>query len=323
MWWRLPVTVTVLLGGAATLLWWGSRCGCRPTAPTMRPEFESERLRAHVVWLAGTIGERNVTVPSRLEAAADYIEAQWQAQGHVVRRQTYRVGEVDCRNLEVTMTGRSRPTEVIVVGAHYDSVVGSPGANDNATGVAALLELSRQWAAGTRTVRFVAFVNEEPPFFRTAQMGSRVYARACRQRGDDIRGMMSLETLGYFRDEPGSQRYPVAWLRWFYPDRGNFIGLVGNMRSRGLIRQAAAGFCEAGDVPVECGALWGALPGIGWSDHESFWREGWPAFMVTDTALFRYPHYHAETDTPDQVNYGMLARVTAGVWGALRALADS
>lgn len=320
--WRLPVTVAVLLLVPVAMLWWGSRCGECPGEGTMKVTFDPQRLQAHVWMLAGTIGERNVTVPARLQAAADYIEAQWQEQGHVVRRQIYRVGGVDCRNLEVSVPGRVRPGEVIVVGAHYDSVIGSPGANDNGSGVAALLELSRQWVAGARTVRFVAFVNEEPPFFRTEQMGSRLYARACRQRGDDIRGMMSLETMGYFSEAAGSQRFPVGVLGWFYPTRGNFIGLVGNTASRGLIQRAAAGFRAASDVPVECCAIWGWVAGIGWSDHESFWREGWPALMVTDTAPFRYPHYHTEQDTPEKVNYPVLARVTAGVWGALRALAD-
>jgi hypothetical protein len=321
-WWRLPATVAVLGLAIAGAWFYQTRCGCAAAMTTPGNEtFDPEILRAHVIALAETIGERNVTLPANLHAAADYLAGQWQAQGYAVNRQTYRVDGVDCHNLEVTRPGTTHPSEIIVVGAHYDSVIGSPGANDNATGVAALLELSAQWTNAARTVRFVAFVNEEPPYFRTEQMGSRVYARACRQRGDDIRGMISLETMGYFSDAAGSQRFPSALFRLFYPDRGNFIGLVGNTAARRLIRQAATGFRAANDLPVECCATWGALAGIGWSDHASFWQEGWPAFMVTDTAPFRYPHYHTADDTPDQVNYPALARVTQGVFGALRELA--
>src|SRR5207245_1069215 len=188
-----------------------------------------------------------------------------------------------------TRRGREHPDDIILIGAHYDSVIGSPGANDNATGIAALLELSRLAAATDlgKTVRFVAFVNEEPPQFQTALMGSRVYARQARARGDRIRAMLSLETLGYYSEAPGSQAFPFpsALYRLFYPDRGNFILFVSNFGSRPLLRQAVDSFRAQSDFPVEAIATFEWVPGGDWSDHGSFWAQGCPARMVTDTAL--------------------------------------
>jgi hypothetical protein len=168
----------------------------------------------------------------------------------------------------------------------------------------------------------VAFVNEEPPFFQTELMGSRVYAKACRERGEDIRAMISLETMAYFSDEPGSQKFPAALFKLFFPSRGNFIGFVGNFQARGIIQRAAAGFRGATDFPLECCATFGGIAGIGWSDHGSFWREGYRAFQITDTAPYRYPYYHTSEDTPDKVNYEKLARVTRGGAGAIGVLAE-
>jgi Zn-dependent M28 family amino/carboxypeptidase len=276
-------------------------------------------LRAHVHHLAGEIGERNVFRPGTLEAASRYIAGQWAAQGHQITPVAYEVDGVECANLEITLPG-SGP-EIFVVGAHYDSVSGSPGANDNGSGVAALLEISRLLAAEhpRTTLRLVAFVNEEPPFFHRRKMGSMVYARRARRRGDRIAGMISLETIGYYSDEPGSQRYPPL-LRLFYPGRGNFLGFVANLRSRRLLGEAAAAFRQASDWPVQSVAMFEFVPGIGWSDHLAFWRQGWPALMITDTAPYRYPWYHTAGDTPDKVDYEALGRVTEGLVGMLRRL---
>jgi Zn-dependent M28 family amino/carboxypeptidase len=197
-------------------------------------------------------------------------------------------------------------------------VFGSPGADDNASGVAALLELSRLLAAkpAALSVRLAAFTNEEPPFFFTHRQGSMVYAREARGRGDDIRLMLSLEMLGCFSDEPGSQRYPPL-MRRFYPDRGNFIALVSNLRSRRRLHQLARAFRAAGDFPCEHAAVPSWVPGVAWSDHLSFWRHGYRALMVTDTAFYRYPWYHTGGDTPEKLDYARFARATSGLHGAL------
>jgi hypothetical protein len=216
------------------------------------------RLRAHVTSLAEEIGERNVFNSEALRRAAAYIEAEWRALDYGVERLEYDVSGIRCANLIATREGNIRRNEILLLGAHYDSVVGCPGANDNASGVAALLETSRMFRAinTALTVRFVAFVNEEPPFFGTGQQGSLVYAQAARRRGDDIRLMASLETIGCYSSEPGSQRYPPLF-RFFYPNRGNFIGIVSDFGSRaavwrlaGVSRSLRLPFADCFDVPV-------------------------------------------------------------------------
>ncbi len=280
-------------------------------------------LRVHVEKLAAEIGERNVFLPSALDEAADYIKEKWTEQGYEVSAQSYVAKGTVCRNLEINRWGKSRDRRVILVGAHYDSVKGSPGADDNASGVAALLEISRSFASSSteRTVRFVAFVNEEPPFFYWNQMGSMVYARAARGRGDDISLMMSLEMLGYYDQRPHSQRYPPLF-RYFYPDRANFIAFVSNLWSRGQLGRAVAAFRSNSDFPVAHVASLSIVPGIGFSDHLSFWRQGYRALMVTDTAFYRYAHYHTPWDVPDKLDYEAFACVTNGVCKAISDLAD-
>lgn len=289
---------------------------------SLTEEVSPERLAAHVIKLAGEIGERNVFIPQALHGTADYLTNEWHEQGYQVTPYTYRVNNIDCANLEITRQGRRRPDEFLLIGAHYDSVIGSPGANDNGSGIAALLELSRLFTglAPDISVRFVAFVNEEPPFFMGKQMGSLVYARMARRRGDNIRLMTSLETIGYFRSEAGSQRYP-PFFRAFHPDRGDFIAFVSNLVSRRLMRRTAAAFRANSDFPVEQTAAMAFIPGVAWSDHFSFWRQRYRAFMVTDTAFYRYPYYHTADDTPDKLDYPALARVTGGLFLAFAALA--
>jgi hypothetical protein len=294
-----------------------------PLATAMPPSAAAKpALRDHVQRLAGEIGERNVYRPPALAAAADYISATWRDQGYEVVPQRYDVSGVACANLEATRRGETRPNDILLIGAHYDTVLGSPGANDNGSGVAALLELSRLFSVATPalTVRFVAFVNEEAPFFATSRQGSMVYARQARRRGDDIRLMLSLETMGYFRDAPGSQHYAPLF-RYFYPDRGNFLGFVSNFRSRTAMRRVAAIFRARSDFPLEHAATFSFVPGVSWSDHRSFWRFGYRAFMVTDTAFYRYPYYHSPADTPEKVCYDELAGATEGLYRALSAIA--
>lgn len=281
-------------------------------------------LRRHVEALAGDIGERNVARPHALAAAERYLADFWSGQGFTVAAQRYEAAGVDCANLEVVVPGESRPEEIVVIGAHYDTVEGSPGADDNASAVAALLEITPMLAQArpARTVKLVAFVNEEAPFFFWGSMGSGVYAKAARRRGDDIRAMFSLEMLGCYSDAPGSQSYPPL-LQHFYPDRGNFIAFVSNLRSRRLLRATVGAFRAVSTFPCESAALPAWIPGVSWSDQLSFWRAGYRAVMVTDTAFHRYPHYHRATDTPDKLDYARLATVTEGLAGAFARLASA
>ncbi len=280
-------------------------------------------LQMHVQRLAGDIGERNVFHPAALNDAASYIESEWNRQGYAVSQLAYEVSGTRCANLEVVRNGNARRREILLIGAHYDSVVGSPGANDNASGVAALLETSRKFAAiePAMTVRFVAFVNEEPPFFMSNQQGSMVYAKAARHRGDGIRLMASIETVGWYSNRPGSQHYPPLF-NLFYPDRGNFIGMVSDFRSGTAMRRVAQAFKAHSDFPLQTVATFRFIPGVTWSDHRSFWRQGYRAIMITDTAPYRYRHYHSADDTSDKLAYPEFARVTLGLCAAFMEVAQ-
>lgn len=280
------------------------------------------RLEKHVGRLAGEIGERNLWRYEALRASAGYVESAFRELGYPVAAQEFQVAGKTLRNLEAERKGSGLPEEIVVVGSHYDSVAGSPGANDNATGTAANLEIARTLAGRrlARTIRFVAFVNEEPPFFQTEHMGSLVYARRSRALGERVVAMLSLETIGCYSDAEGSQRYPFPF-GFFYPSAGNFIGFVGNTASRELVRRAIGSFRRHAAFPSEGLAAPGWIPGIGWSDHWAFWRQGYPAAMVTDTALFRYEQYHTGEDTGDRIDYERTARVVTGLARVVAELA--
>jgi len=286
------------------------------------PHPAASRLRAHVEMLAGTIGERNLWRCEALDRAARYISAQLSSGGYAPEWQTFDVAKIPVSNVEATLTGTAHAAEIVVVGAHYDTVAGCPGANDNGTGVAAVLELAQRFSGRPqpRTIRFVAFVNEEPPFFRTAHMGSVVYANAAKDRGDRIAAMLALETMGYYSDEKGSQQYP-AEIASHYPDVGDFIGFVANSASERLVSQSQQAFEQRTRFPLQALAAPDDVAGVGWSDHWAFWQAGYAAMMVTDTAPFRYPWYHTAEDTPDKIDYEKLADVVDGLEAVIETLA--
>jgi len=295
----------------------------KPVPPLSAEEhLIHDKLRRHVVMLAEQIGERNVWNAEALVAAASYIRNTLEDLGYQVHIQSFESEGQMVQNIEVELPGTAAPQEITVVGAHYDSVPDGPGANDNASGIAALLEIARLLAGKThaRTLRLVAFVNEEQPFSNSEQMGSRVYAERCRQRSEQIRAMVSLETIGFYTDQAASQHYPFPF-SYFYPDTGNFIGFVGNLSSWNLVRQCLGVFRASTAFPSEGVAAPGWIRGVGWSDHASFWQAGYPAIMITDTAFFRYQHYHKETDTPDKLDYNSLARVSRGLVDVAAGLA--
>jgi len=264
--------------------------------------------------LSDTIGERNVRSYEQLKASGDYISAALKQSGFALSYQKYAVEGKTVENIEGELSGISNPAEIIVIGAHYDSAALCPGANDNASGVAALLETARILAGRkfAKTLRFVAFVNEEPPYFQTKNMGSRVYAARSRQRGEKIAAMLSLETIGSYSDEKGSQSYPLPF-NFYYPDTGNFIGFVSNPGSRALMFDMITIFRKNAGLPSEGIAAPRWIPGIGWSDHWAFWKEGYNAVMLTDTAPFRYAFYHTPQDTWEKLDYDRMARVVSGI----------
>ncbi len=320
-----PALVAAALGGLFY-------CTCMPeksysgpfAAPTPEELATASELRADVVSLAGAIGERNLESKDTLVRAETYVTKRFRELGYAPERLSYDIGIRSVANVEVTVKGGARANEVVVVGAHYDSADGAPGADDNASGVAALFALARSFAKKTpeRTLRFVAFANEEPPRFWTEKMGSLVYAKACRARGDDVVAMLSLETIGYYRDEAGTQKYPPP-MSFFYSNRANFVAFVGNTSSRSLTRNVVQMFRKGVEFPSEGAALPSFIAGVGWSDQWSFWQVGYPAVMVTDTAPFRNPNYHKASDTPETLDYEKMARVVRGLELVVRGLSVS
>lgn len=285
----------------------------------------SQRLRNHVEVLAHDIGPRNIERPEKLREARDYLRIELALIG-TSRALAPKLEELDraaegAQNLLFEIPGTSG-REVVVVGAHYDSCFESPGANDNGSGVAVALELARAFALrpAKNIVRVVFFANEEPPFFQRPGMGSRANAAYAKRRGDKIRGMVALETMGYYSDAVGSQRYPWP-VGLLYPSTANFIAFVGDLGSRDLVHRAIRTFRATTDFPSEGAALPSTFPGVDWSDHWSFRQEGYPALMVTDTAVYRDPNYHEPSDTPEKLDYPRLAKVANGVEAVLRELA--
>ena len=321
------VAALVVLAAAAAVL--AARRTRGPRAPlpplTASQQGLAAELQRDVRALCAN-GSRNTWTPEAMIAAARYIESELKSAGYEVERQTYPMptGEIDGVNLIAEIRGASHPGEIVVIGAHYDSVDGSPGADDNASGVAGLLAIARRFAGARpdRTLRFVFFANEEPPHFQTPAMGSYQYARRCRERGETIVSMLSLEMLGYYNDARGSQQYPPP-LAAIYPDTADFIGFAGNLGSRVLIRRSVAAFRRHSAVPAEGAALPELIPQAGWSDQWSFWQFGWPALMVTDTAMFRNPHYHTPSDRPETLDYERMARVVEGLGGVVADLSES
>lgn len=289
-------------------------------------ENTEANLRLHVDRLAGLIGPRYLEKPKTIEATIGYLTGQWREMGYDVTEETYDALGHEATNLIVETPGSRRSDEIVVLGAHYDTVSVTPGADDNASAVAVLLEASRMLreVSGQRTIRFVAFACEEPPYFNFNAMGSQTHAIGCRQRNENIIGMLCLEMVGYFRDDLGSQKVPRAIpkvLHRFFPRRGNFLAAVGNLRSWKLGWTFRRGFKRATRMKLFSISLPELVHDIRLSDNSSFWDQGYPALMLTDTSYLRNPHYHTPEDTPDKLDYRRMTEVACGVASAVKRLA--
>ena len=321
---RVLIVAAILVAAVAFAVWYLTATpGASHRGPLPPLDVEgrglAESLKAHVTGVASE--EHNVGRPEALERSARYIETALAKLRYAVSRQEFETEGVKVRNLEVSLGSGTR---LVVIGAHYDSARDAVGANDNGSGVAALIELARflktiQPAQGLE-VRLVFYVNEELPWFGTDKMGSYVHSKGLASEGKEVVAMLSLETIGWYSENFDSQRYPFPF-SLFYPSKGNFIGFVANLGSRSLMHRVVGSFRRAVAFPSEGVAAPESIPGIGWSDQWAYWKFGWPAVMVTDTAPFRYPHYHSPHDTPDKLDYGRLARVVKGLEGVLRDLA--
>ena len=289
-----------------------------PASAGAAPQADlAARLAGHVRAIASS--EHNTGTPAELEKAALYIEATLAAQGYKVRRDEYTYAGHKVRNLEVAISNigaGKQPERIYIVGAHYDSAPGTPGANDNGSGTAAVLELARMLKGAVpapgNELRFVLFVNEEPPYFGGPGMGSRHHARALKAQGLNVEAALILETIGYYSNAKNSQRYPPG-MSAFYPDQGNFIAFVGTLGSMGLVRKTVSAFRDASAFPAQALAAPASVQGVTWSDHTSYNLEGYDAVMITDTAPMRYPYYHTAADTPDKLDYASMASVVEGM----------
>lgn len=277
----------------------------------------AERARRIVTELSTRFPSRNGLNPPALLGAAEFVESEFRRLGFEVESQQYFAHGVPVRNIAVVKQGANPAKPCIVLGAHYDSVIGTPGADDNASGVAAVLELARLMkdCSNQRSIHFVAFPHEEPPYFYTDRMGSRRYAKRMYDEDRRVQVMFALEMLGY-AGERMEQKYPFPFLRQLggYPKYGNYIALVGNIRSRKMVARVREQMRRACAVGVESLNAPGFLPPLFLSDHSSFWRYSFPAMMVTDTAFLRNPHYHMPSDTADTLNYDFLAEVVMGLY---------
>jgi Zn-dependent M28 family amino/carboxypeptidase len=313
------IAFTVLL---VALWFWITQPLFSGFTPLATTSADPARLEAHVRMFSTQLHPRDESHPENLDRAAAYISAEFQRAKGVVSEQPYVVNRKTYRNV-IAWFG-PETTQRIIVGAHYDTAGPFPGADDNASGVAGLIEIARLLSRQQLPMRveLVAFTLEEPPYFRTAHMGSAIHAASLLQQEVDVRAMFSLEMIGFFSDEPGSQKFPAPFLGAFYPSRGNFIAVVGSMGEGLLVRQVKAAMRRGSPLPVYSINSPRLVPGVDFSDQLNYWNAGYDAVMITDTAFFRNPHYHTVNDTPESLDYKRMAMVVEGVHAAVLVLAQ-
>ncbi len=288
---------------------------------TDAPPVSPERLAAHVRMLSETLHPRSIENLTNLEAAADYIHKEFAASGAAVADQWFDAQGERFRNVIARFGPADGP--ILVIGAHYDSFETTPGADDNASGVAGLIELAQLLGRHPprRPVELVAYTLEEPPHFRNDTMGSARHARSLREAGRDVSLMLSLEMIGWFSDTPGSQAYPIPGMGMLYPDAASFIAIIGRYGDWAHSRKVKAAMMGASGLQVFSMNTTVAIPGVDLSDHHVYWNEGYPALMITDTAFYRNPHYHEAGDTYDKLDYPRMAQVVQGVFAVIQSYA--
>lgn len=287
-------------------------------------------LEEDVRYLSEEIGERNMHRSGTMAITADWIETRMEEKGYNAQRENYRLSRgvysgQTADHIIAELPGTDQPDEILIIGAHYDTVPGSPGANDNGSAVASLLSLAGYFLDKPQriTIRFVAFANEEPPFFKTEDMGSYAYARELSDRGENVVAMVSMDGLGFYSDEPGSQSYPLPGIGWIYPNRANFIAFVTRFSDLSLMKRSLKAFRKTSELPAEGVALPGLVPGTDWSDHWSFWQHDIPAFLITDTLPYRDPYYHTAQDLAENIDFKKLTLLNFGLRSVVKELASN
>ena len=305
--------------------------GMQISEPTSDELKVAAQLQKDVQFLATEIGERNLFRPGSMERTVTWLMMRFEETGYhpfiheyLLQGAARNYQDGVSKNVITEIAGYEKNNPMIVIGAHYDSVFGSPGANDNASGIAVLLSLAEYFSDKPQkfTILFVAFANEEPPFFQTSNMGSYAYARHLADRNENIKAMIALDGLGYFSDLKGSQHYPAPGIGLIYPKTANYIGFVTRLKDISLLRKVTAVFRNKATIPSEGAALPSIVPGTAWSDHWSFWQHGFSGILVTDTLLFRDDAYHTANDTPGRLDYERMARVAIGLRAVLKDLAN-
>ena len=293
-----------------------------PPKPDTAKSEHIRHLYAHVEHISSKIGSRSVFEHNKIEATKCYIISCLEGLGFIPDLQTYTYEGREYSNVIVSIKGGARPEETVIIGAHYDTVYDTPGADDNASAVAVLLEMCRilENFSPERTLKLIFFVFEEPPLFRSEHMGSYVYAKEAKARNETITAMISLEMLGYYSDKKGGQTFPLPLMSLMYSTTPDFIAVVGNLQSRSLVEKVRNAIRESSGIPVETLSTVSFVPGVDFSDHRSFWKMGYPAVMITDTAFYRNPNYHTETDTIDTLNFDKMADLLKGLVNVAKTL---
>jgi Zn-dependent M28 family amino/carboxypeptidase len=322
----ITTVLLIIILLAAYLLYAVMKIRFAPTVTAPQQESgmieDSGALYRHVDALSVRIGSRSVYEPDKIEQTKRYIVACLEGFGYAPEFQPYAYEGKTFSNIIVSIQGKTRPDETVIIGAHYDTVYGTPGADDNASAVAVLLEMSRMLKTFSpeRTLKLVFFVFEEPPLFRTQHMGSYIYAKEAKGRNENIRAMISLEMLGYYADKKGGQTFPLPLMNFMYSTTPDFIAIVGNLSSRSLVERIRHALTKGSRIPVETLSTVSFVPGVDFSDHWSFWKMGYPAVMITDTAFYRNPNYHTERDTLNTLDFVRMEELLKGLVQVARDL---
>ncbi|HYA14177.1 MAG TPA: M28 family peptidase [Syntrophales bacterium] len=282
------------------------------------------QLYKHVEHLSVHIGSRSIYEYDKIIATKDYIVSSLKDFGCEPALQTFIYNGREYSNIIVSVTGSKSSTETVIIGAHYDTVYGTPGADDNASAVAVLLEICRisKNFSPARTLKLIFFVIEEPPVFRSKYMGSYVYAVEAKARNENIKSMICLEMLGYYADKKGGQSFPLPLMNMIYPSTPNFIAIVGNLSTRDLVGKVKNSLKVSSSIPVETLSTVSFIPGVDFSDHRSFWKMGYPAIMITDTAFYRNPNYHTARDSIDTLDFDKMSDLLGGMIQAAKDLTN-
>jgi len=321
--------LAVLIAAGVAFTWelWrpepGESFSGAPPAATVVEKSLAERLHDDVTTLSVRYGERSMQRVETLNASADWVAEQLEDAGLTVRRQRLDVSGQVVENVSTTLPGTEWPDELVVIGAHYDTAAGSPGANANGSGVAATLALAKMLSAAEhrRSVVLVFFACSVEPFMQTDSMGSLIWARAAEAGGQEVVAMLSLDSLGYYTDEPATQHFPRE-IASFYPKVGDFVSVVGNFPSAGLANRVIGLFRDVASVPSEMGVGMPSWDGVGWSDHWSFWQCGWPALIVSDSGPYRDPAYQRWNDRAGRLDYETMARIVVALESVVTHLAN-